>query len=314
MDTFSLAGICDEFGPNTGRPYAAIDLVDADSQYRNWLKVLPCPVIGVGDGPLSETCDVVLADETKLALIDKNIRAAPLAAMVLVQHLRASEMLSLRDALATESFAYATVQQGPEFQAWLSTYNRSSRRKDRGQSVLVKTGQRQLNIILNRPDTHNAISVEMRDSLREALYTALLDDSIEKVTLTGKGRTFSIGGAIEEFGKVPDPATAHWIRTFRLPAWQLVRLNDRLHVHVNGAAIGAGAEIAAFGKRITASENAWFQLPELKFGLIPGAGGTASLPRRIGRRRTAYMALSMDKIRAEKALEWELIDAIGEGI
>lgn len=180
--------------------------------------------------------------------------------------------------------------------------------------MLVKTGQRQLNIILNRPDTHNAISVEMRDSLREALYTALLDDSIEKVTLTGKGRTFSIGGAIEEFGKVPDPATAHWIRTFRLPAWQLVRLNDRLHVHVNGAAIGAGAEIAAFGKRITASENAWFQLPELKFGLIPGAGGTASLPRRIGRRRTAYMALSMDKIRAEKALEWELIDAIGEGI
>ena len=107
-----------------------------------------------------------------------------------------------------------------------------------------------------------------------------------------------------------DPATAHWVRSLRLPAWWLARLQDKLDIHVNGAAIGAGVEIAAFAKRVTTSKDAWFQLPELKYGLIPGAGGTASLPSRIGRQRTAYMALSMDKIRANTALDWGLIDAI----
>ncbi len=81
-------------------------------------------------------------------------------------------------------------------------------------------------------------------------------------------------------------------------------------MHVQGAAIGAGAEIAAFGSHITAAPRAWFQLPELKYGLIPGAGGTASITARIGRQRTAYMALSMARIPARTALTWGLVDAI----
>jgi len=163
---------------------------------------------------------------------------------------------------------------------------------------------------MNNPDKLNAIDIKMRDALCEALDMALKNDKLTKVSLTGAGRTFSIGGAVSEFGDVSDPATAHWVRSLRLPAWHLARLTDKLHVHVNGAAIGAGAEIAAFGKNVTASEKAWFQLPELKYGLIPGAGGTASIPRRIGRQRTAYMALTMDKINAPTALDWGLIDAI----
>jgi enoyl-CoA hydratase/carnithine racemase len=142
------------------------------------------------------------------------------------------------------------------------------------------------------------------------LDLALADPQFAKVKLTAHGATFSTGGAIEEFGEVADPATAHWVRSLRLPAWRLARLRDKLEVHVNGAAIGAGAEMAAFGSHVTASPKAWFQLPELKYGLIPGAGGTVSVPRRIGRQKTAYMALSMEKIRAETALEWGLIDAI----
>jgi enoyl-CoA hydratase/carnithine racemase len=61
---------------------------------------------------------------------------------------------------------------------------------------------------------------------------------------------------------------------------------------------------------VVASEDAWFQLPELSMGLIPGAGGTLSLPRRIGRQRTAWLALSGVRLDAATALRWRLVDAI----
>jgi enoyl-CoA hydratase/carnithine racemase len=73
---------------------------------------------------------------------------------------------------------------------------------------------------------------------------------------------------------------------------------------------GAGVEIPTFGHRVTATRNTFFQLPEIRFGLIPGAGGCVSIPARIGRQRAAYMALSAKKINAATALQWGLIDAI----
>ena len=300
----------ESFGPDSERPFLAFELDGTDESLEGWLKDLPCPVIGIGEGGLSQACDVVLTDSKAFSVIANNIQQAPLAAMVLVQHLRASETLSMVDALTAESFAYATVQNGPEFQKWLSGYDGEPLAISNESTIIIGINDDTLSLTLNRPDTRNAIGTEMRDALCEALDLALTDGQFSKITLTGEGATFSTGGAIEEFGEVSDPATAHWIRSLRLPAWRLARLQDKLHIHVNGAAIGAGAEIAAFGSHVTASSKAWFQLPELKYGLIPGAGGTASLPRRIGRQRTAYMALSMEKVRAEKALEWELVDEI----
>lgn len=300
----------ESFGPQSNHPYIAITLEKTDSALAVWLKDLPCPVIGIGDGILASACDVVLPNSQKLSLIAANIQKAPIAAMVLVQHLRVSEGLSLTDALTAESFAYAAVQTGPEFKAWLAGYSKQDLDRADNDPVKIDMEDGALSLTLNRPDTNNAIGTEMRDALCEALDIAMTDPSITRVNLTGAGRTFSTGGAIEEFGEASDPATAHSVRSLRLPAWKIARLQDKLHVHVGGAAIGAGTEIAAFGSHITASKRAWFQLPELKYGLIPGAGGTASIPRRIGRQRTAYMALTMEKIRAETALNWGLIDAI----
>jgi enoyl-CoA hydratase/carnithine racemase len=82
------------------------------------------------------------------------------------------------------------------------------------------------------------------------------------------------------------------------------------HVHVQGACVGAGLEMAAFAARLIATPEAWFQLPELAMGLIPGAGGCVSVPRRIGRQRAALMFLSGRRINAATALRWGLIDAI----
>jgi enoyl-CoA hydratase/carnithine racemase len=83
-------------------------------------------------------------------------------------------------------------------------------------------------------------------------------------------------------------------------------------VRVHGACIGSGIEFPAFASRIEATPDAWFQLPELRYGLIPGAGGCVSVSRRIGRQRSAWMVLSGARVDARTALDWGLVDAISE--
>jgi enoyl-CoA hydratase len=95
-----------------------------------------------------------------------------------------------------------------------------------------------------------------------------------------------------------------------LPAYAISQCCTKFDAHVQGACVGSGLEVAAFAARLTAAPDAWFQLPELAMGLIPGAGGCVSVPRRIGRRRTAALVLSGRRISARTALDWGLIDAI----
>ncbi|CAB4833716.1 unannotated protein [freshwater metagenome] len=79
---------------------------------------------------------------------------------------------------------------------------------------------------------------------------------------------------------------------------------------MHGACVGSGIELAAFASRVVAAPDAFFALPEGAMGLIPGAGGTVSIARRINKQRTAWLALSNQSIDAETALAWGLIDAI----
>lgn len=310
----ALAAACpppEAFGPDSERPLLAFALDGAPADLAGWLRTLPCPVIGIGEGSLGPSCDVVLDGLAELAPITRNVAAAPIAAMVLVQHLRASEALDPLSALTAESFAYATVQQGPEFRCL--RFDRKAPLANSGAAVEIHvTDDGGIGLTLNRPANRNAIDVEMRDALVEALDMAIADPDGSPVHIQAAGRCFSTGGEVAEFGLASDPATAHWVRSLRLPARRLVLLGGRLSVHVHGAAIGAGVEMAAFAGRLTATPDAWFQLPELKYGLIPGAGGTVSVTRRIGRQRTAYMALSMRRVPAATALAWGLVDAIVE--
>jgi enoyl-CoA hydratase/carnithine racemase len=150
----------------------------------------------------------------------------------------------------------------------------------------------------------------MRDGLCEALALAVADPSIRSVRLSGNGKCFSSGGDLDEFGTAPDSATAHAVRSLRLPAALLAQCADRVEARVHGACVGAGAELPAFARRVEATSDAFFLLPEVGLGLIPGAGGCVSIPRRVGRQRAAYMALSGARIGAAQALDWGLIDAI----
>jgi enoyl-CoA hydratase/carnithine racemase len=79
---------------------------------------------------------------------------------------------------------------------------------------------------------------------------------------------------------------------------------------VHGTCVGAGIELPAFCPLVVAAPGTTFRLPEVSMGLVPGAGGTASIPARIGRHRAAYMALSGSAVTAETALDWGLVDSI----
>ena len=84
-------------------------------------------------------------------------------------------------------------------------------------------------------------------------------------------------------------------------------------VHLHGACVGAGIELAAFAGTVTATEDATMALPEVGMGLIPGAGGTASLPQRIGAARTAWLALTGTRLNAQTARRWGLVDRVEQG-
>jgi enoyl-CoA hydratase/carnithine racemase len=252
----------------------------------------------------------VLPPSPELDGVLAGVKANPLASLALVQLLRLAEGLSLRDAILAESLVYATLQAGPEFAAWLAS--RERRPPDPGNETPVAVSRQgdTLMLRLDRPQKRNAFSAAMRDALCEALHLALQDESIGGIGLSGAGPSFCSGGDLDEFGTLPDPATAHAIRSIRSPALLLARCGPRTRVRVHGACIGAGAELPAFCAHVSAAPDAFFRLPEVAMGLVPGAGGTASLPRRIGRQRSAELALSGRPLDAETALRWGLVDEV----
>jgi len=275
----------------------------------------PVPVVGFGaaEQQLASAADLLVTTDAELERAEHNIQSNPVAAAVLVQVLRCVGSLPVLQALTMESLAFATLQSGAEFAAWLKTYR--SKPTDPPQNaaadiVLLERNGARLDIVLNSPATRNALSVDMRDALVEAFMLVAMDASISSVHVSANGPCFSSGGALEEFGTVPDPATGHIIRMLRMPGRYLAEHGARYHFHVHRACIGAGIELPAFAGRLTATSNTFFQLPELGMGLIPGAGGCVSISRRIGRQRTAYMAILGKKISAGVALSWGLIDAI----
>lgn len=278
-----------------------------------WLRRQPCPVIAYGEGAESVNADVIVSDLASAQALEKRVQASPLAAMTLVQVLRSTELLPLEQGLDMESLAYSTLQAGPEFAAWMARREPQVPPPERtGEAILLSREGSVVEAVLNRPQLRNSVTVEMRDAWVEALELLEADDSIGEMVFRGQGACFSVGGELSEFGTLSDPCTAHWVRSVRSPARKMARLSPRVSCHVHGACIGSGIELPAFAARLVAHSNSYFQLPELALGLIPGAGGTVSIARRIGRQKTAWMVLSGRRINARTALAWGLVDAVAE--
>ncbi len=215
--------------------------------------------------------------------------------------------------VVTESLAYSTLQAGPEFARWLDERG-PTRMPDIADPVQARRDGDVLRIKFNRPQRHNAFSTDARAALLEALTVAQLDPSVTGIVLSGNGPSFCSGGDLSEFGTFADPASAHLARTRHSPALALDALTARLgracRAEVHGRVLGSGLEMAAFCGWVAAHGDSVFGLPELGLGLIPGAGGTVSVTRRIGRWRAAYLVLSGHPVGADTARAWGLVDAI----
>ena len=326
LDALHSADAGATYSPLGSTPWLYLDLDALASlpalqsrRLQPWVRRRACPVIGLRgsfgdspqrDSPLAAACDLVVADDAEAQMLIDNIERAPLAAMTLVQVLRATELLPITQGLLVESMGFATLQAGPEFRAWLATRERARSVGAAGPPLRIERAGSMLTITLARPDRRNALSVEMRDALVEALDLVASDPKIETAVIDGDGPDFCAGGDLAEFGTAPGPAIAHAVRSTRLPASALVACRHRVDFRLQGACIGAGAELAAFGRTVIAAADTWFRLPELGFGLIPGAGGCVSLVRRIGRQRTAWLAISGRRIDAATALAWGLVDSV----
>ncbi|NOX50897.1 MAG: enoyl-CoA hydratase/isomerase family protein [Gammaproteobacteria bacterium] len=269
-----------------------------------------CPVIGLGDQTVDTIVDLYARDETTLHQILSTISKQPLACTLLVQLLRHNVRSSVADGLLAESLAYSALQHSTGFQTWLSQRGHLESKPDTHSPLVVDRFNNTLVLTLNRPHVHNAYNEALKDALCEALQIALIDPQISSLLMKGNGDSFCAGGDLTEFGTAQDAALAHLSRMARSAGALLSNSNCHTTAELHGACIGAGIEIPAFANHISAKTNTYFVLPEIAMGLVPGAGGTVSIPARIGRHRTAFMAITSQRIGVETALDWGLIDEI----
>ncbi len=244
------------------------------------------------------------ADRDRIAA---TVAAAPRAAITLAGLLELTSRTSVEDGLLAESLAYSMLLAGPEFAGWRARTPRKTV-PDSADPVLLDRTDDVLTVSLNRPERHNAFGRAVRDGLLDAFAVAEHDPAIREVVLRGIGRSFCSGGDLDEFGSAGDVSAAHLVRLSCNAGHAAHRIAGRLRVVLHGACIGAGIEIPAFAGRVEAHDDAWFQLPELSMGLVPGAGGTVSISNRIGRWRTAFLTLTGRPIDTDTALDWGLVD------
>lgn len=274
------------------------------------LAMLPCVVVGTpGDRAEPALVDAWAADDRDLQAIATTFAQAPVAATALAVHLRGSDRRTVADGLVAESALYSTLQAGPEHRSWLDGRPERTPSASIGERLRVERVGDELQLTLQRPEARNALDVALRDELLAALAVAAADTEL-RVVVRGEGPAFCAGGDLTEFGTAPDPATAHLIRLRASVGAALHRVAERTTVHVHGPCAGSGVELPAFAGRVVAAPDTTFVLPELAMGLVPGAGGTVSLPRRIGRHRTAWLALTQQTIEAPTARAWSLVDEI----
>ncbi|WP_433761300.1 enoyl-CoA hydratase/isomerase family protein [Nocardia sp. CA-135398] len=265
------------------------------------------------DAAASSLPQAVVVDDIDAAinLLRAAVQHSPRAAVACGQLLRQTVRLPTVPALAAEAAVYSMLLGGTEFERWL-TERGAPRTIAPPEHALVRTDRdgHRLTITLDHPQRRNALSARLREDLLEAVRLADLDSTLTAVEINGAGSVFSSGGDLDEFGTATDLVSAYMVRLERAP-WRIIdRIRERVTVRVHGACIGAGAEVAAFGGTVVAVPDTYFAFPEVRMGLVPGAGGTVSVPRRIGRWRAAWLMLTEQRLAATLALDWGMVDVV----
>jgi 2-(1,2-epoxy-1,2-dihydrophenyl)acetyl-CoA isomerase len=169
-------------------------------------------------------------------------------------------------------------------------------------------------ITLNRPDTMNAWNQRFGEDLLAALERARDDDAVRAVMITGAGRGFSSGADLTE-QREPDedgrPDLSSRLRELYHPILITIReMPKPIVAAVNGPAAGIGCSLALCCDLVVAAESSFFLLAFVNIGLVPDGGSTATVPARIGGARAMEMALLGERVPADRALEWGLVNRV----
>jgi enoyl-CoA hydratase len=167
------------------------------------------------------------------------------------------------------------------------------------ETILVETKGRVGIITLNRPKALNALNSQLFKELNAVLDAWETDENIGCVLLTGSEKAFAAGADIKEMEPLQYPGT--YVDDFITPWDRLSRFRKPLVAAVAGYALGGGCEVAMMCDIVLAADNAKFGQPEIKLGVIPGAGGTQRLTRIIGKAKAMELVLTGRMMGAEEA-------------
>jgi 2-(1,2-epoxy-1,2-dihydrophenyl)acetyl-CoA isomerase len=173
-------------------------------------------------------------------------------------------------------------------------------------------------ITLNRPDTLNAWNEQFGLDLRQVITEDAQDESVRAVLITGAGRAFSSGADLKQSGagELDDDGLPN-VRKRLTEIYHPILLGIRnmpkpVIAAVNGPAVGIGASLAFACDLILAADNAYFGLAFVNIGLMPDGGSTAFVPAAVGKARAFEMALLGERVQAQQALDWGLINRVSK--
>ncbi|WP_455374523.1 enoyl-CoA hydratase-related protein [Limibacillus halophilus] len=166
-------------------------------------------------------------------------------------------------------------------------------------------------LTLNRPEAKNALNLELRQALAEAAARLGGDGSVRAIVITGGPEVFAAGADIRLLAE----KTAAEVKELALERyWKAMgELPQPVIAAVNGYALGGGCELALMADLLVAGESAQFGLPEVRLGIMPGAGGTQRLVRLAGKARALRLTLTGEIIDARTAEDWGLLSWRVEG-
>lgn len=163
-------------------------------------------------------------------------------------------------------------------------------------------------IQLYRPKELNALNLQLMGEVRDALKELDQDDDIRVIIITGNERAFAAGADIKQMaGK----GTIDMWKTDQFSTWdQINKTRKPIIAAVSGFALGGGCEFAMTCDMIVASETAQFGQPEIKIGVMPGAGGTQRLTKALGKAKAMELVLTGKFISADEALGYGLVNRV----
>ncbi len=163
-------------------------------------------------------------------------------------------------------------------------------------------------IRLNRPKELNALNLELMGELRDALKQLDQDDNVRVIILTGNERAFAAGADIKQMA---GRTAMDMLKIDQFSTWdQIKKTKKPIIAAVSGFALGGGNELVMHCDMVIASETAQFGQPEIKIGVMPGAGGTQRLPRSVGKVNAMELALTGRFINAERAYQLGLVNKV----